>query len=807
MENTRNNANLKAIIMLAGTLVALTSGAASAQTSQSGDQLGITSGSVSNTEDLRPSTVNARSAALQSTQSIELTPPGENEGAGNSCGSDSLTQSTDSSFIGDGSVWCGTNTTNDETSLGRAFIAPFDLMLDCVTFGIRENIGGDATVHVRVLVGSPSSAYSDLTLVSETDVAIADDTQFSLVNADIADAQIPAGSQFIVELNTPTRLPELGGDGGLLAFGTNTLGQSSPTYLRGPSCGVEDFADVASFGFGNRNLVMSLGIDHGIAPTIAGGFEMSLLGDAVISTLGDDLVVAGDSTQGEYGVDIAYGDLTGGVGSTFSVLSNGDEVGATVSLGFSGTSSTNSLTFSDYNGNQDEAVLTLDFDDEAFESFDVLVFEDGQYKGTLLNQTSGSVVISQPAGSGQPEALNSRRCGWLCWLFGGSAELHCNITETFEDGELTSRTKEYGASIGATFSMGPSDGGQGLIGNRFAIVSSTLAPPMSDSPTIMDITVSGVQGFSINTSTSAPTVVIGDASTNLVTVCRAKMADKGVAMNPALVGVVDDGIHGRYFATDLNTDGVPDMQILPPVVVPGEDDTTGINMLLGGVESASFEMTLASDVIPCVTLCPWWDTGDFGIQTDGCKISLDRNPFPFANDSFGVQPIFTDVGNGNYTLELYNDGVIQYTASGNNGFAGGSSQMATTLGVLGGDVAGFEVIYPDQTTFTTVDGQAFDVDELHALAEDAPPPNTLAKFTVMASDFNEMVIMNPTTVLPDINVCLADINGDGVLNFFDVSALLVAFEGMDPIADLNGDGVFNFFDISAFLTAFAAGCP
>ncbi|MGV6814523.1 MAG: GC-type dockerin domain-anchored protein [Phycisphaerales bacterium] len=55
--------------------------------------------------------------------------------------------------------------------------------------------------------------------------------------------------------------------------------------------------------------------------------------------------------------------------------------------------------------------------------------------------------------------------------------------------------------------------------------------------------------------------------------------------------------------------------------------------------------------------------------------------------------------------------------------------------------------------------------------------------------------------------CPADLTGDDVLNFFDVSAFLSAFASQDPIADFTGDGVYNFFDVSAFLSAFAAGCP
>ena len=46
----------------------------------------------------------------------------------------------------------------------------------------------------------------------------------------------------------------------------------------------------------------------------------------------------------------------------------------------------------------------------------------------------------------------------------------------------------------------------------------------------------------------------------------------------------------------------------------------------------------------------------------------------------------------------------------------------------------------------------------------------------------------------------ADLNGDGVINFFDVSMFLAT----QP--DFNSDGTFNFFDVSEFLVAFSAGC-
>lgn len=49
--------------------------------------------------------------------------------------------------------------------------------------------------------------------------------------------------------------------------------------------------------------------------------------------------------------------------------------------------------------------------------------------------------------------------------------------------------------------------------------------------------------------------------------------------------------------------------------------------------------------------------------------------------------------------------------------------------------------------------------------------------------------------------CIADLNFDGTLDFFDVSI----FVNTSP--DIDGSGAFDFFDVSSFLNAFSAGCP
>ncbi|MFG0284845.1 MAG: right-handed parallel beta-helix repeat-containing protein [Phycisphaerales bacterium JB039] len=55
--------------------------------------------------------------------------------------------------------------------------------------------------------------------------------------------------------------------------------------------------------------------------------------------------------------------------------------------------------------------------------------------------------------------------------------------------------------------------------------------------------------------------------------------------------------------------------------------------------------------------------------------------------------------------------------------------------------------------------------------------------------------------------CRADLDGDGVLTFFDFVEFQNLFAAGDPRADFDCDGALTFFDFLAFQNAFAAGCP
>lgn len=56
--------------------------------------------------------------------------------------------------------------------------------------------------------------------------------------------------------------------------------------------------------------------------------------------------------------------------------------------------------------------------------------------------------------------------------------------------------------------------------------------------------------------------------------------------------------------------------------------------------------------------------------------------------------------------------------------------------------------------------------------------------------------------------CAADLNDDGLLNFFDLAIYLELFNSGDPAADLAPpQGVLNFFDLAAYIEMYNAGCP
>ncbi|MCC6676610.1 MAG: EF-hand domain-containing protein [Phycisphaerales bacterium] len=54
--------------------------------------------------------------------------------------------------------------------------------------------------------------------------------------------------------------------------------------------------------------------------------------------------------------------------------------------------------------------------------------------------------------------------------------------------------------------------------------------------------------------------------------------------------------------------------------------------------------------------------------------------------------------------------------------------------------------------------------------------------------------------------CLADLNGDGLVDFSDYLEFLNLYDAGDPAVDFNGDGLVDFSDYLEFLNYYDAGC-
>jgi len=144
----------------------------------------------------------------------------------------------------------------------------------------------------------------------------------------------------------------------------------------------------------------------------------------------------------------------------------------------------------------------------------------------------------------------------------------------------------------------------------------------------------------------------------------------------------------------------------------------------------------------------------------------------------------------------------------------GSNSIASTQFVTGiGFNAQFETgldFAPDGTLYALIQG--YDEVSPDVFVEISSHLYTLNTTNGAATDLGVVQAdgtWDAVTLVIDAgaDACPADFTGDGVLDFFDVSAFLNAYNAMDPIADFTGDGVFDFFDVSTFLSAFNTGCP
>jgi len=86
-------------------------------------------------------------------------------------------------------------------------------------------------------------------------------------------------------------------------------------------------------------------------------------------------------------------------------------------------------------------------------------------------------------------------------------------------------------------------------------------------------------------------------------------------------------------------------------------------------------------------------------------------------------------------------------------------------------------------------------------------PDGFTSFRIHDPDQEHVLGADDFTIAIAAEACLADLTGDGSLDFFDVSVFLSAFGAGDLGVDFSGDGLLDFFDVSMFLDLFSDGCP
>jgi endonuclease/exonuclease/phosphatase family metal-dependent hydrolase len=93
----------------------------------------------------------------------------------------------------------------------------------------------------------------------------------------------------------------------------------------------------------------------------------------------------------------------------------------------------------------------------------------------------------------------------------------------------------------------------------------------------------------------------------------------------------------------------------------------------------------------------------------------------------------------------------------------------------------------------------------HVVAMDTSTPGVYGETLTIASNAPDEP-SRLVTLIGEVVGCLADFNGDGVVNSLDFTAFLNAFVAGDASADFNGDGSIDSQDFVAFLNAFVVGC-
>ena len=196
---------------------------------------------------------NILASSALATEATSITPPPPKIDADQV----NITHSTSQTITAGNSIACSPDegaTTTDNQYLRTFTLADFgitqDFDINQVSFGI-ENLSSTRDVTVNLYTLSGAFTYANLTNIGTTTTSLTGQS-LSIVDVPIS-GTAPAGSTLVVEVAVGDFSDE-----DAFFIGSNSLGQTAPSYLASASCGLTEPTDTADLGSPNMHIVMNV---------------------------------------------------------------------------------------------------------------------------------------------------------------------------------------------------------------------------------------------------------------------------------------------------------------------------------------------------------------------------------------------------------------------------------------------------------------------------------------------------------------------------------------------------------------------
>lgn len=172
-------------------------------------------------------------------------------------GTVTLTHSASQEIAADNTVACSSlGLTADNGYLRTFTLEDFDIVSDFtvtdVSFGVEAVNVNPITVTVRLYtLDAEPLVYANMTPIGSADVTLQPQA-LQMVSVPVSGVA-PAGSTLVVEIDAPDTRTTSG-----FFAGSNSAGETAPTYIRSATCGMPEPVAMASAGFPGTHLVMNV---------------------------------------------------------------------------------------------------------------------------------------------------------------------------------------------------------------------------------------------------------------------------------------------------------------------------------------------------------------------------------------------------------------------------------------------------------------------------------------------------------------------------------------------------------------------